>query len=146
MRVANCGEDQQSHCRRAGKSVNDSHQQGPQVLIRAKPREHPIEKRQRYFASVMNMRLGIMRMSMGVDEVSVAMRVRVNDGIRLRRTALCGKTCVRNGAQKTGHIHDPQDNQHQPYRQFHAEAHAHWDNQIEEDNPGADHKYRDRVA
>ena len=81
-------------------------------------------------------------MRMVVDKGSVAVGMRVNrffcHGI--------GHGSSRSRPQKSGHIPQAKNNQHDRDRQLHAQPDSHWNYKIEENDSGSDHEDRKCVA
>lgn len=83
MHVSDCSQNQQRHSRRACKPVNDSHYKRPNILIQADLSKHAVHPIERYVIRRVGMALVLVRVRMVVDEASVAVRMRMDNFLRL---------------------------------------------------------------
>ncbi len=145
MCIPNRGEDQQGDGCRARKAVDDSYYQRAEVLIATDPAQYAVEAGQRSLIGGVGMRLGLMRMRMDVNEVSVAVGMGVNVaggsvGVRKLIVGDCG-----HGAEKSGDIRQAQGDEHDGNGELHAQAEAHWDYEVKKDDGGTDYENSERV-
>ena len=141
MNISNRREDQQRHRRRTCESVNHSHHERPKILIHPDPAKGPVQPTQRSLVGRVGMELGLVRMWMAMDVVSVAMGM----GVHLRSIG-SAYWSARHRPEKCGHIYQAQNNQHYRDRQLHAEPDPHRYHKIKKNNSSADHENRNRVA
>jgi hypothetical protein len=120
-RVANGGEHQQRHRRRAGQSVNQSHRQRPHSLIQTELAENAVHPANgRGFGSVA-MLFGIVAMRVAVNEIAMNVRMRMRVSMRMRGIG-GGRERLSDPARESGKIQNSQQDQHQADGQLHGEA------------------------
>ena len=144
-RVANGGEHQQRHRRRAGQSVNQSHRQRTHSLIQTELAEnavHPADGRG--FGSVAVL-FGIVPMRVAMNEVAMNVRMRVRVSMRMRGIG-GGRERLGDPARESGKIQNSQQDQHQADRQLHGEAEPRRNHHSEKNDRRAHQKNRDGMA
>jgi glycine C-acetyltransferase len=145
-RVANFRQHQQGNRGRSGKPVHQANGQRPKKLIKPKPPQHPLKS-----APWRLVRLN--RVQVHVDLRAVAVNVLVNDAVmlvtmRVHHAALLvvRRIAVGDALRHPGQVQNAEQNQHQPDGQLHREADARWNDNVEQNNRGADTEDGDGVA
>src|ERR1700691_6549017 len=122
--------------------MNYAHHERPKILIQADLPKYAVHPIQGYVVGRIGIDRVLMRVRMIVEEISVAVGMRMNNFLR----RLVSNGSGRHRSHKSSHIPYAEDNQHHGDRQLHAEPDAHGNDKIEKNNSSPNHKDGESVA
>ena len=146
-RVANGGEHQQRHRRRAGQPVNQSHRQRTQRLIQTELAENAVHPADGCGFGSVAMLFGIVPMHMAVNEIAMNVRMRMRMRVRMRMRGIGGgRERLGDPAREACKIQNSQQDQHQADGQLHGEAEPRRNYHSKKNDRRAHQKNRDGMA
>lgn len=113
--------------------MNDSYDQRSKVLVSGKASEMSIMIAESRLVGPLGVILRRVTVGMTVNPIAMDMGMGAVQCNCTRRSGWNG-----HGAERASDVYESQNNQHQPYQEFHAEAGTRWDHKVQQNDGGAD--------